>query len=215
MSKAACIAAKATGYIGMPYRLGEEGPYQVGGPQTSALDIDCSGLVYALMQDCDVRLDGKPFPRETADDYWRRATRLTHPERVGDMCWFPRTGAKTHIALYIGNGKTIEAGYHGPNNQYPGHGYVGTCTVAQMDARGAVWGRIMSLDIYQEDDMTPDEVRAIVREEIDIIYSPDVAAAQKALEDAKIIGRRHDPSKAASVGYVDLLLSRVLRLLRS
>ncbi len=109
----------------------------------------------------------------------------------------------------------IEAGNHGPNNAYPGHGYVGTCTVAQMDVRGAVWGRIMGLDIYQEDDMTEEEVRAIVREEIDIIYSPDVAAAQKALEDAKIIGRRHAPGKAASVGYVDLLLSRVLRLLRS
>ncbi len=157
MSKSACIAIKAPGYVGMPYKLGEEGRYVEGPEQTSRIDIDCSGLVFSLFRDCDVRLNGRPFPRETADDYWRRATKLSGPERIGDCCWFPRTGRKTHIALYVGGGKTIEAGYHGANNRYPGHGYVGTCTVAQMNARGAVWGRIEGLDIYDEEDEDMDQ----------------------------------------------------------
>lgn len=157
MSKSACIAIKAPGYVGMPYKLGEEGRYVEGPEQTSRIDIDCSGLVFSLFRDCDVRLNGRPFPRETADDYWRRAVKLAGPERVGDCCWFPKSGRKTHIAIYIGGGRTIEAGYHGPNNRYPGHGYVGTCTVAQMNARGAVWGRIEGLDIYDEEDEDMDQ----------------------------------------------------------
>jgi len=157
MSKSACIAQKAPGYVGKVYKLGEEFAYVVGYEQTTRDDGDCSGLVYALFRDCNVLLKGRSFPRETADDYWRRATKLSGPERIGDCCWFPRTGRKTHIALYVGGGKTIEAGYHGANNRYPGHGYVGTCTVAQMNARGAVWGRIEGLDIYDEEDEDMDQ----------------------------------------------------------
>jgi cell wall-associated NlpC family hydrolase len=88
MSKADCIAAKAPGYIGMRYRLGEEGPYEVGPEQTQALDIDCSGLVYALMRDCDVRLDGKPFPRETAVDYWA-GQQMARPSASGTCVGSP------------------------------------------------------------------------------------------------------------------------------
>jgi hypothetical protein len=217
MSKSDCIAAKAPAYIGMRYKLGEEGHYVAGPEQTKAVDIDCSGLVYALYRDCGVTLSGRTFPRETADDYWRRATKISKPERIGDCCWFPATGRKTHIALYIGDGTTIEAGNHGPNNQYPGSGYVGTCTVAQMNARGAVWGRITGLDINAdsggEDDMTPDEVRKIVREEIDVVYSSDVDAAQAHLVEAGLLSKKRAAGKAASVGLVMLMVSRVLRKL--
>lgn len=211
MSKSACIAIKAPGYVGMPYKLGEEGRYVEGPEQTSRIDIDCSGLVFSLFRDCDVRLNGRPFPRETADDYWRRAVKLAGPERVGDCCWFPKSGRKTHIALYIGGGRTIEAGYHGPNNRYPGHGYVGTCTVAQMNARGAVWGRIERLDIYEEDDMTPEEVRQIVREELEVVWSDTVERDQKYLVSKDIIQAPRPKGKVASVSYVDSLLARVLR----
>lgn len=159
MSKAACIVAKAPSYIGMPYKLGEEGRYVAGTEQTKAIDIDCSGLFWALLKDCGVLYKGKPLWRDTADGYWKLATKIPKPEKVGDCCWFPASGRKTHMAIYIGGGKTIEAGYHGPHNAYPGAHYVGTCTIAQMNARGAVWGRIEGLDIYseEEDDMTPDQ----------------------------------------------------------
>ena len=133
MSKAQCIAAKAPAYIGMPYKLGEEGKYVAGPEQTKATDIDCSGLFWALLKDCGVLYKGKPLWRDTADGYWKLATKLAGPERIGDCCWFPKTGPKTHIAVFIGDDTVIEAGNHGPNNAYPGSGYVGTCTVAQMN----------------------------------------------------------------------------------
>lgn len=215
MSKAACIVREAPCYIGMPYFLGEEGPYVVGKEQTKATDIDCSGLVYALFRDCNVLLSGKPFPRETADDYWRRADSIPKPERVGDCCWFPRTGRKTHIAMYIGNNQVIEAGNHGPNNAYPGSGYTGTCTVAQMNARGAVWGRFRGIDIGTlEDDMTPDEVRAIVREELEWGgTSAEIKTAESHLVRLGLISRGRPPAKGLTWGLFALLLSRVLKLL--
>ena len=64
----------------------------------------------------------------------------------------------------------------------------------------------------QEDDMTPDEVRAIVREEVDIIYSKDVEAAQKHLLSLKLLSAARDTNRAASVGFVLLMVSRALRL---
>jgi len=129
MSKATDFAAKAKTYIGMRYGLGEEGKYVVGPEQTSILDIDCSGLLYALCRDVGVLYKGKQLWRDTADGYWKLATKLSRPSKVGDCCWFPAMGRKTHIAIYIGDNTTIEAGYHGPNNAYPGAHYVGTCTL--------------------------------------------------------------------------------------
>jgi hypothetical protein len=233
MSKSDCIAARAPAYIGMRYRLGEEGAYVVGPEQTKAVDIDCSGLIYALMRDCNVLLNGRPFPRETADDYWHRAKQISKPERIGDMCWFPKTGRKTHVALYIGNNTVIEAGNHGPGNKYPGSGYVGTCTIAQMNARGAVWGRIEGLDIYKEVDMTPEEtrkmiqdmvpaiareaaneaVRKVLAEQTEVVWSDTVNRDQTYLVQQGIISKPRSSSRLASISYVDSLVARVLRKL--
>ena len=213
MTKAECLAAKALTYVGMRYGLGEEGQYVVGPQQTAILDIDCSGLLYALCRDCGVLYKGKSLWRDTADGYWKLVTKkLAGPERIGDCCWFPKTGRKTHIAIYIGGGRTIEAGYHGPNNAYPGAHYVGTCTVAQMNARGAVWGRIEGLDIYdEEEDMTADEVRAIVREEMEMVWSSTVDRDQKYLVTKGIVEKARPKGKLATVSYVDSLLARVLK----
>lgn len=63
------------------------------------------------------------------------------------------------------------------------------------------------------DDMTPDEVRKIVREEIDVVWSPDVDEAQKHLVEAGLLSKPRSAGKAASVGLVMLLISRVLRKL--
>jgi len=189
MSKSGCIAAKAPSYIGMPYKLGEEGPYVAGPEQTTAADVDCSGLFYALLLDCGVLLDGKKPDRLTADDYWKLATPIVAPSVPGDCCWFPRTGRKTHMAVYIGDGKTIEAGYHGPKDAYPGHGYVGTCTVAQMNARGAVWGRIEGLDIYEEAVMTDDDRRL--------------------LQEAVVLGRQNRVSNLARSHDMEILKAMI------
>lgn len=218
MSKADCIAAKAPSYIGMPYKLGEEGRYVAGPEQTKAEDIDCSGLVWSLWLDCGVKLNGKKPDRLTADAYWRVATPIDRPEIPGDCCWFPKTGRKTHIAIYIGNGRTIEAGYHGSNNRYPGHGYVGTCTIAQMNARGAVWGRIKGLDIYDEteEDMNKAETRAIVRDELRkstiIAYPPDEKEATEALDRLGVLAKTHKSGLLVNAGLLRVLLYRAMKL---
>lgn len=219
MSKAACIVAKAPSYIGMPYKLGEEGRYVAGTEQTKAIDIDCSGLFWALLKDCGVLYKGKPLWRDTADGYWKLATKIPKPEKVGDCCWFPASGRKTHMAIYIGGGKTIEAGYHGPNNKYPGSGYVGTCTIAQMNARGAVWGRLAGLDIYnEEEDMNEAQTRALIQEELKAYTEwggtqQEIKDAEAHLMKLKLISRGRAPAKALTWGLFALLLSRVLKLL--
>lgn len=211
MSKSDCIAAKAPAYIGMPYKLGEEGKYIAGPEQTNAVDIDCSGLFWALLLDCGVKLNGRKPDRLTADAYWRMATPIAKPEIPGDCCWFPKTGRKTHIAIYIGGGRTIEAGYHGPNNQYPGAHYVGTCTIAQMNARGAVWGRIEGLDIYEEDDMTPDEVRKIIHEELATTYAPDLKEAVDGCAKLGLLEAKHKGDKPISASLFRVALWRLAK----
>jgi hypothetical protein len=60
-------------------------------------------------------------------------------------------------------------------------------------------------------DMTPDEVRAIVRAEIDIISAPGpVAAAQQKLIDAGLLSGPRPSGKAASTDLVMLLAARLL-----
>lgn len=70
-----------------------------------------------------------------------------------------------------------------------------------------------------DDDMTEEQVRAIAREEIaaatSIVHKPDeVAAAQQTLIAAGLLARGRPTDRPASIGYVDLLLSRLLRTLK-
>jgi hypothetical protein len=81
-----------------------------------------------------------------------------------------------------------------------------------MNARGAVWGRIEGLDIYdEEEDMTADEVRAIVREEMEMVWSSTVDRDQKYLVTKGIVEKARPKGKLATVSYVDSLLARVLK----
>ena len=213
MRKASEVRRIALSHVGKPYGWGEEGRYVVGTETTAIDDVDCSGEIYATFREAGVLYKGKTLWRGTANDFWKLVTkRLSQPERIGDCCWFPKTGEKKHIALYLGDDTVIEAGYHGPNNAYPGAHYVGTCTVAQMNARGAVWGRIEGLDIYdEEEDMTADEVRAIVREEMEMVWSSTVDRDQKYLVTKGIVEKARPKGKLATVSYVDSLLARVLK----
>lgn len=204
MSDPKVVQAYAKALIGCPYKLGEEFWYIVGPEGTIQLDGDCSGLVYAVFRRAGVKVQSHQLPRETANDYFHRTTGIDQPSKVGDLGFLLRDGHAYHVFMFVGDG-VVEAG--------DGTGKVGFHTVEHENARGAVWGR-MDTDI-EEGEMATDEIKALIREEVEVIYSTDVADAQKYLEEQGIIGRRHPAQKAASVGYVDLLLSRVLRKLQS
>lgn len=63
----------------------------------------------------------------------------------------------------------------------------------------------------EEDDMTEAEVKAIVRQEIDAVYSPKtISAAQDKLIAAGILTGARPANKAASVGLVMLIAARLL-----
>jgi len=67
---------------------------------------------------------------------------------------------------------------------------------------------------YKEDDMTPDEVRAIVREEIEQVWDTAAGdAAEAHLMQRGILTKKHPGGKAASIRYMNITLSRVLKLL--
>lgn len=166
MVKADTIRNLALSLVGEKYVLGNEPWYDVDWEPSSDPEAgDCSGIVYSIFRKAGVLVGGKPLPRETAHDYYQRAERIDAPSEVGDLGFLVRNGHATHVVLYIGDGVTFEAGYHGPDNAYPGHGYMGTCTLAQMAARGAVWGRL-DTDIVdsEDDDMTAEEYKTLVDE---------------------------------------------------
>jgi hypothetical protein len=59
--------------------------------------------------------------------------------------------------------------------------------------------------------MTPDQVRAIVREMIDVVHAADVVQAAEAKNAAAgILNGPHPANKAASVGLVQVMLARAL-----
>lgn len=208
MSSAARVRELALSLVGQKYKLGNEPWYDVGyEPSSDPLASDCSGLVYSVFRKAGVLVGGRPLPRETAHDYYRRATRIPQPEKVGDLGFLVRKGHAYHVFIFVGADTVVEAG--------DGTGHVGRRTVAHENARGAVWGRL-DTDI-EEDDMTPDDVRKIVREELDIIWAPqEITAAQNELVRARILSApRKDASKGASVGLVMLIAARLAKLMTS
>lgn len=206
MSKADQVRELALSLVGQRYKLGNEPWYDVGyEPSSDPLASDCSGLVYSVFRKAGVLVGGRQLPRETAHDYYRRAERIPQPSRVGDLGFLLRNGHAYHVFMFVGADTVVEAG--------DGTGHVGRRTVAHENARGAVWGRLAT-DI-EEDDMTPDEVRKIVREELDIIWAPaEIATAQSELVKARILSApRKDPNKGASVGLVLLVAARLHKLI--
>jgi len=221
MSKATEVRRIALSHVGKPYGWGEEGRYVVGVETTEIDDVDCSGEIYATFREAGVLYKGKTLWRDTADGYWKLVTKkLTKPERIGDCCWFPRTGKKKHIALYLGDDTVIEAGYHGPSNAYPGAHYVGTCTIAQMNARGAVWGRITGLDIYdeEEDDMDQATFDQYMqewlknRENVATTYATaDINAARQALDEEGLLDLSHKGSAVMSTSLFAVIVHRLMK----
>lgn len=85
----------------------------------------------------------------------------------------------------------------------------------ELDLNDYTWAKVQGRLGLQEDDMTADEirtiVRAIVREEIDTVADPAIIdVAQQKLIAAGILSRPHPSSQAASVGLVTILAARLL-----
>lgn len=88
-TQASMAAAYALAKIGSPYIYGATGPHS----------FDCSGLVYAAWRSAGVRV-----PR-TSGAQWSGLTHVSTPH-VGDVIVYSGAG---HVALYVGNGKIVEA----------------------------------------------------------------------------------------------------------
>ncbi len=91
-SKGEIIVDAAYSQLGVPYVWGGSTPY---------VGLDCSGLV----QWC-YRQAGISIPR-TSGAIMSSGTIVSNPQ-PGDICWKPG-----HVAIYIGNGKMIEAPHTG------------------------------------------------------------------------------------------------------
>ena len=87
--------------LGEPYIWGEKGPDA----------HDCSGLYWEGMHEAEVLWRSHPFPRLTADDYYRMGTTISRPEYVGADAGYivNNSGHAVHIIPYVGLGYTIEA----------------------------------------------------------------------------------------------------------
>lgn len=93
-------------------------PYRWGGTDSTA-GMDCSGMVYRIMQ-----LRGVPIPRD-ADDQFDHAPfsseRRWEEARAGDLVFFGEESV-THVGFYLGEGEYISE-----------HGFGGTMVRAMTD----------------------------------------------------------------------------------
>ncbi|MEY9963570.1 cell wall-associated NlpC family hydrolase [Streptacidiphilus sp. MAP12-16] len=87
----------AAAQLGKPYVWGGNGPF----------GYDCSGLVQQSFLRAGIQL-----PRVSADQYWATRPVTDDQLRRGDLLFWSRTGRPSgihHVALYLGDGRYIEA----------------------------------------------------------------------------------------------------------
>jgi cell wall-associated NlpC family hydrolase len=79
-------------------------PYVNGGESRSEGGFDCSGLTYYAWKQAGVTL-----PRSSSAQYtW--ATKIKKADlKPGDLVFYASSGSVSHVALYAGNGKIIQA----------------------------------------------------------------------------------------------------------
>lgn len=102
--KADQIIEEAKKYLGIPYVWGGSSPK----------GFDCSGLTSYVYKKFGIGLN------RTAAEQSNQGRKITNPSelRKGDLLFFQNTGNRkgiTHVAIYIGNGKMIEAPDVGQN----------------------------------------------------------------------------------------------------
>lgn len=93
------VVQAARDQIGMPYRNGGESPAEGG--------FDCSGLTYFAWREAGVTL-----PRSSSAQYtWAQKIKKADLQ-PGDLVFYSSsgsTGSISHVALYAGDGKIIQA----------------------------------------------------------------------------------------------------------
>jgi cell wall-associated NlpC family hydrolase len=97
------VLREAKGWLGVPYRYGGE----------SRRGVDCSGLTMRVFERVNVSL-----PRTVAAQY-RRGNGTRSP-RVADLVFsdYNEDGRVSHVGIYSGRGKTINAPYPGTVVRY-------------------------------------------------------------------------------------------------
>ncbi|MBV6457023.1 MAG: hypothetical protein HONBIEJF_00128 [Fimbriimonadaceae bacterium] len=86
-------------YLGTPYAWGGN----------SHNGIDCSGFVCAVFREVGIRL-----PRHSRDIAHADVGEVVQDTlRYGDVLYYPGEVGRRHVAIYIGDGRTIEARSHG------------------------------------------------------------------------------------------------------
>lgn len=121
--------------LGKPYVWGAEGPDA----------YDCSGLLFrAYWEERVPWRDGvSPFPRLTADEYYRASIPLDEPERPGDFgVMLGRSGTAYHVVMWAGE-YAIEA---------RGKAW-GVCKSNRenVEQRGAIWRRFPWVSLEDEE----------------------------------------------------------------
>jgi hypothetical protein len=92
------------------------------------------------------------------------------------------------------------------------HGFRWGGTYSKPDAMHFEYLGLPVKERQEEDDMTIDEVRKIVREEIAAAYPPEIAEVRTHLDKLGVLSKSHTGTKAASVTLVATALSRALKL---
>lgn len=103
------MVVKMATHIGLPRYTGQGCPYNWGGTGPCSAGFDCSGLVYAAFRNLHVY----KIPRTANDQmYWSHLVRKLIP---GDLVFYGSPGYASHVAIYVGHGKAIEALDFGTN----------------------------------------------------------------------------------------------------
>lgn len=89
------VINNAKKYLGTRYRYGGSTPS----------GFDCSGFVYYVLKQ-----SGKSVSRTTAAGFYNKSKKVSSP-KAGDLVFFSNTSKKgvSHIGIYLGNGKMINA----------------------------------------------------------------------------------------------------------
>lgn len=97
------VIREARGWLGVPYRYGG----------ASRRGVDCSGLTMRVFERVNMSL-----PRTAASQY--RRGRATRSPRVSDLAFgdYNRDGRISHVGIYSGKGKMINAPYPGTVVRY-------------------------------------------------------------------------------------------------